>query len=156
MILLVLGYVRLRTERLKKGKVFLERQVAERTFELKQKNEQIVEMERMKTRFFTNVSHEIRTPLSLISGPLDNLLKKEQEDETSRNWLSMIKRNSIRLLQLVNQLLDISKLDAGKMKLVLEEADVVAHLRMLSNEYLSLAESKGVRYVIDVPEGELY
>lgn len=155
MILLVLGYVRLRTERLKKDKLALEAQVAERTSEIRQKNKQILEMEGMKTRFFTNVSHEIRTPLSLITGPLESLMKKDQEDETSYKWLSMIKRNSQRLLQLVNQLLDISKLDAGKMKLVIEEADILAHLRMLSNEYLSLAESKGVSYVIDVPEGTL-
>ena len=152
-----MGYVRLRTEHLKKDKAILETQVAERTTELRQKNEQILEMERMKTRFFTNVSHEIRTPLSLIAGPLDKLMAKADEDEDSYNWLSMIKRNSQRLLQLVNQLLDISKLDAGRMKLVLEESDPITHLRMLSNQFLSLAESKEVRYVIDVPEkGELY
>jgi DNA-binding response OmpR family regulator/nitrogen-specific signal transduction histidine kinase len=132
----------------------LETQVAERTQELLRKNEQIVEMERLKTGFFTNVSHEIRTPLSLISGPLDNLIKQDHPDPKTARWLSMIDRNSERLLQLVNQLLDISKLDSGKMKLVLQESDVLKHLRMLVNGYLSMAEIRRIRYVIDVPEKE--
>ncbi|MEA3462915.1 MAG: two-component regulator propeller domain-containing protein, partial [Bacteroidota bacterium] len=70
MLLLVFGYVRMRTEKLRREKNILETQVRERTAEIRQKNEKIVEMERLKTRFFTDLSHEIRTPLSLISGPL--------------------------------------------------------------------------------------
>ena len=62
LILAVLGYVRFRTEKLKREKLALERVVLDRTMELRKKNEQIVEMEQLKTRFFTNVSHEIRTP----------------------------------------------------------------------------------------------
>ena len=62
-----------------------ERLVALRTEEIRKKNETIVEMEKLKTRFFTDVSHEIRTPLSLISAPLDQLLEKEHPDpDTSR------------------------------------------------------------------------
>ena len=65
MIMLVLWYVRIRTEKLRKDKILLEAQVADRTAEIHEKNEKIIEMERLKTRFFTDVSHEIRTPLSL-------------------------------------------------------------------------------------------
>lgn len=155
MLLLVMGYVRLRTERLRKEKVNLETQVAERTVEITQKNEKIMEMERLKTRFFTDISHEIRTPLSLISGPIDALMDQEHTDPKTESRLSMIKRNSQRLLQLVNQLLDISRLDSGQMKLVLENSDVIRHIRVIANEYISLAEKKHICYILDFPEEEL-
>jgi len=152
---LVYLFIRYRTRRLMREKIKLEGIVSERTAELRRKNEQIVEMEQLKTRFFTNVSHEIRTPLSLISGPLDNLLQKEYPDPKTGNWLDMIKRNSQRLLQLVNQLLDISRLDSGKMKLVLEESDAIKHIRRLAGEYHSLAETRKIKYVMDIPDKEL-
>lgn len=150
--LFVTGMIRLKTARLRREKQKLELEVAKRTRELILKNEQILEMEHMKTRFFTDVSHEIRTPLSLISGPLDRLLEKEGRDPESDGFLWMIKRNSKRLLQLVNQLLDISRLDSGYMKLVLEEGDAIGHLRMLVNEFLSLAETRQITYKIDIPD----
>ncbi len=154
-ILIIIAYVRLRTEKLKKEKLILESKVEERTQQLRRKNEQILEMESLKTRFFTDVSHEIRTPLSLISGPLDSLIDRGDSDPKSVQWLNMIRRNSNRLLQLVNQLLDISRLDSGHMKLVLEESDLVSHLRMLTGEYSSLAESRKVSFLVEVPEGGL-
>ena len=152
MLLLILGYVRFRTEKLKSEKVRLEAIVTERTIELRQKNERIVQMEHLKTRFFTDVSHEIRTPLTLISGPLDGLLKQEHADPQTESRLSMIKRNTKRLMQLVNQLLDVSRLDSGQMKLVMEKSDVMHHIRVLANEYQSLAEKKHVCYIIDIYE----
>jgi len=154
MLLLVIGYVRIRTEKLRKEKIVLEKQVAERTAEIHEKNEKIIEMERLKTRFFTDVSHEIRTPLSLISGPLDLLLDQEHPDPKTESHLGMIKRNSQRLLQLMNQLLDISRLDSGQMKLVLENTDVIRQVRVIANEYHSLAERKHICYIIDLPEEE--
>ena len=153
MLLLILEYVRFRTEKLRNEKVILETQVAERTAEIQRKNEKIVEMEHLKTRFFTDVSHEIRTPLSLISGPLDVLLNQEHTDPKTDERLNMIKRNSQRLLQLVNQLLDISRLDSGQMKLVLENTDVMNQIGVLANEYQSLAEKNHICYILDIQEG---
>lgn len=152
---LIAGIIWWRTARLQKEKLLLEAQVAERTKELRQKKEQILEMEQLKTRFFTDVSHEIRTPLTLIDGPLDNLIRKEYPDEDTPRWLRIIKRNSNRLLHLVNQLLDISRLDAGQMKLVLKQGDLFRHLGALVQEYSSLAESRHIKLISDVPEGEL-
>ena len=153
MLLLVLGFVRFRTEKLRKEKIILETQVAERTAEIQQKNEKIMEMEHLKIRFFTDVSHEIRTPLSLISGPIDLLLNQEHSDPRTHDRLVMIKRNSQRLLQLINQLLDISRLDSGQMKLVLENTDVMHQIGVLANEYHSLAEKKHICYILDIHEG---
>lgn len=152
MLLLVMAYVRFRTEKLRKEKIKLGNLVTERTVEIQEKSEKIVEMERLKTRFFIDVSHEIRTPLSLITGPLEVLMKQEHPDPKTESRLSMIKRNSQRLLQLVNQLLDISRLDSGQMKLVLENSDIVKHIAVLANEYQSLAERNHICYILDIPE----
>ncbi|MCU0456038.1 MAG: response regulator, partial [Bacteroidales bacterium] len=66
-----------------------------------------------------------------------------------------MKRNGQRLMQLVNQLLDISRLDSGKMRIILSETDIFKRLRILAYEFLSLAETKEIRYMVDVPSGEL-
>src|SRR4030042_5512597 len=152
MALLVFLFIRYRTEKLRREKIVLEKEVEKRTLEIRQKKEQITEMEQLKTRFFTDVSHEIRSPLSLITGPLDNLIRQDNPDPVSHKWLTTITRNNTRLRQQVNQVLDISRLDSGHMKLVMEKSDVLDHLRLLVNEFQSLAESRGIRFVIDVPD----
>ncbi len=96
LVFLLSAYIRFRTRRLRREKIILEREVASQTRELKEKNEQVVEMERLRTRFFTDVSHEIRTPLSLIAGPLDQLTQKDYPDPRIQYWLSLVKRNSQR------------------------------------------------------------
>jgi len=149
-LLTVSGYVRWRTASLKKDKEHLEEEVARRTNEIRKKNEQISEITRLKTKLFTDVSHEIRTPLSLISGPLENLLKNNTAGIQEQAWLGTIKRNSQRLLELVNQLLDISRLDSGTMKLVLDQSDIIGYLRMIINEYVSLAEYRNIRFISDI------
>ena len=148
-------FVRIRTRRLMREKMALEEEVKKRTAELRQKNEHILEMERLKTRFFTDVSHEIRTPLTLITGPLDKLTRMDHPDPRTREWLTVILRNSQRLLQLVNQLLDISRLESGEMKLILVNRDLISQLRILVSQYSSMAESKQIRFVVDIPEGEM-
>ena len=153
--LLISGITSFRTLRLRREKLRLEKEVARRTEELREKNAQIIEMQRLKTRFFTDISHEIRTPLSLIAGPLDQLINQEYRDPRIFRWLSLIRRNSLRLITLVNQLLDISRLDAGRMKLVLEKSDVIAHLRLFAGEFFSLAESNEIRYLVDIPDMSL-
>lgn len=155
LILLTTILIRFRTRRLNRERLRLEREVAMQTHELQDKNEQLLEMEAMRTRFFTDVSHEIRTPLSLIVGPLDQLSRQSYPDPRIKYWLSLIMRNSQRLLGMVNQLLDISRLDAGHMKMVLEESDLISHIRMVVLEFQSMADRKDISYIIDIPEKEL-
>jgi signal transduction histidine kinase/DNA-binding NarL/FixJ family response regulator len=133
----------------------LEVKVRERTSELERKNYQIMEMDQMKTRFFSNVSHEFRTPLTLILSPLEGMLMKENLEEKDRDNLEMMYRNAVRLLGLINQLLDLSKIDAGRLKVELIEYDIYKVLRMIARSFTPMAERKKIEYRVEIPDGEL-
>ena len=94
----------------------------------KQKAQQQLEIDESRLAFFTNISHELRTPLTLITGPVETLLRKLQDVDLKEQAL-LIKRNADRLLNLVNQLLDIRKLQAGKLQLKPTENDLIAFAR---------------------------
>jgi signal transduction histidine kinase/DNA-binding response OmpR family regulator/streptogramin lyase len=104
--------------------------------------EKLEEMDHMKSRFFANISHEFRTPLTLILGPAENIVKRISSDPVKE--ADLITRNSKRLLQLVNQLLDLSKLDAGKLELKTSAGNIVSFVRGISLSFESLSESKDI------------
>jgi signal transduction histidine kinase/ligand-binding sensor domain-containing protein/DNA-binding response OmpR family regulator len=115
--------------------------------------EKVRELDQMKTRFFANISHEFRTPLTLITGPVNDLLKLlGQTDKRIFNLLGMMRRNTQRLQQLINELLELSKLETGNMKLEVSEGDLSGYLRSLATSFLSLAEKKRIQYKIDIDE----
>lgn len=151
-IFLIGLYVKIRTSSLTREKIRLESVVKARTAELEEKNLQLAETDRIKTHFFTDISHEIRTPLTLITGPLEIISKEAMLTSRLSEMVEMMKRNAQRLMNLVNQLLDISKLDAGKMKIALIEDDLIKFLRMLVYEFLSMAESKQIKYIAELPD----
>lgn len=101
------------------------------------------EVDDMKLRFFTNVSHELRTPLTLIISPLENLMKSA-DDNQKRVQLSLIHKNAIRLLNMVNQLLDFRKSDVNKHSLNLSYGDIVSFLRNSCDQFLEYAEKKNI------------
>ncbi|MFZ5515262.1 MAG: ATP-binding protein [Candidatus Zhuqueibacterota bacterium] len=105
--------------------------------------QQLLEMDRMKNNFFANISHEFRTPLTLILGPLNQLINKEFDGDPREIYL-MMKRNGKRLLQLINQLLDLSKLEAEEMSLQIKQGNVVNFLRGIVFSFMSLAERKKI------------
>ncbi len=105
--------------------------------------EKLRELNHLKSRFFANISHDFRTPLTLIIGPMQQLMEK-LPDEESQRMLGVMQRNAQRLLQLINQLLDLSKLDAGKMELYLRQGDLVSFLRGVLRSYDALAETKNI------------
>ena len=147
--------VRIRLARLRNETIRLEGLVKQRTIDLEEKNKQILEIDNLKTRFFTEISHEIRTPLSLIVGPTETLIRENDkiDEDRRKKWLEMIRRNGRRLMKLVDQLLDLSRLDAGKVKIILVEADILNCLRILVYEYLSMAERRNIKFTIDIPDG---
>ncbi|MCB9292882.1 MAG: response regulator [Lewinellaceae bacterium] len=101
------------------------------------------ELDAFKARFYTNITHEFRTPLTIILGLSDQLQSKVKA--SFRPGLEKISNQGARLLRLVNQMLDLSKLEAGKLELNLVQADVIAYLRYLTESFTSLAESKDVQ-----------
>ncbi len=100
------------------------------------------ETEKIKSRFFANISHEFRTPLTLILGPAEKIISNTSDDIIKD--ANIIKRNSRRLLQLINQLLDLSKLESGKLKLEATKGNIVSFVKGVALSFESLAESKDI------------
>lgn len=98
-----------------------------------------------KLQFFTDISHEIRTPLTLILSPLSKLISKNTDTSLLQTYNAMHK-NGVRLLQLVNQIMDLRALEFGKKKLYVEETDITSFLRELKNSFNNLAEEKNLAY----------
>ncbi len=143
------------------AKMYLDSRVQERTAEvikqkqeIEKKNIQIMEMDQMKTRFFTNISHEFRTPLTLILGPLEDMLTKKELTEKNRITMERMHRSASRMLALTNQLLDLSKIDSGSMKLELIESDLYRFLMILFNSFTPLAERNNIRFKLQIPGNE--
>ncbi|CAN5910517.1 hypothetical protein BH24BAC1_BH24BAC1_41050 [soil metagenome] len=109
------------------------------------------ETDEMKSRFFANISHEFRTPLSLIRGTVEKLRKKDYAISDRKTDYSAIDRNADRLLQMVHQLLDLSRLEAGKLVLDPRPAEISVLLKVLGGSFASLFESKGITYRYTVP-----
>lgn len=114
------------------------------------------EVDTLKSRFFSNVSHEFRTPLALIQGTVQKLAGKEQPGDKRLPAYGLIHRSSERLLQLVNQLLDLSRLEAGKLTLQPEPGEVTSFLTLLASSFASLFENKGIRYRYQLPPEPLW
>ena len=133
--------VKWRSHKLVKEKQRLEHTIKERTKEIQEKNKQLKdqsdklkEMDSVKSRFFANISHEFRTPLTLIMGPMEQMLSDSQ-DKKQQKRLSMMLRNSQRLLTLINQLLDLSRFDSGKMKLQTACQDIVPFIKGIVSSF---------------------
>ncbi|KAB8334241.1 response regulator [Scytonema tolypothrichoides VB-61278] len=113
--------------------------------------EMLAELDRAKTTFFSNVSHEFRTPLTLMLGPLEDALYDPQFPPNQRERITVAHRNSLRLLKLVNTLLDFSRIEAGRMQAVYEPTDLAALTTDLASVFRSAIEKAGLQLVVDCP-----
>jgi signal transduction histidine kinase/DNA-binding response OmpR family regulator len=104
---------------------------------------QMQEMDRLKSKFFANISHEFRTPLTLILGPLQKFIENCRSDEDKKQY-SLMQRNALRLQKLINQLLDLSRLEAGKLTLAARETDIIQLTRMIAAAFESLAKGRDI------------
>lgn len=102
----------------------------------------LAELDGLKTQFFTSISHEFRTPLTLILGPLADLRQRLPAEAA----LGLMERNGQRLLNLINQLLDLSKMEAGQLRIKTEPGDLAAFLRTLASSFSALADSRQIRF----------
>jgi PAS domain S-box-containing protein len=117
--------------------------------EERQRAETLAELDRAKTAFFSNISHEFRTPLTLMLGPLQDALADEATPAPMRQRLELAHRNSLRLLKLVNSLLDFSRIEAGRVQASFEPTDLAAFTRDLASNFRSAIERAGLRYQVD-------
>ncbi len=154
--------IKWRSHRLRQQNEALERLIGVRTSEvqhqanqLKIQAEKLLELDKAKSTFFANISHEFRTPLTLIKGPVEQL-EKNLDEKLSLETIRMIRRNANRLLQMVNQLLDLSKIDEGKLQLAPTEGDIYQCLRAAASSFNSHAAQRRMDYRVEIPTRVLW
>jgi signal transduction histidine kinase/DNA-binding response OmpR family regulator len=121
----------------------LEKKVGERTVELKNAQDKLSEIIQLQNRFFTNISHEFRTPLTLILGPSKQILEQTKNDKIKEE-IKLIYRNANKLNILANQLLDISRIEAGRMKFRTTKLNIVPIIKRIIYTFQSFAERKRI------------
>ncbi|WP_431209952.1 ATP-binding protein [Puia sp. P3] len=121
----------------------------------KQEALRVQELDKLKLKFLTNLSHEFRTPISLIMGPVDQLLSG-QKDGNSNDKLQLIRRNSRRLLNLVNQLLDFRKMEEHELKLQVSAGEFVGFFREICQSFGDLSERKSIRLKVETTIDRLF
>jgi len=108
----------------------------------------IQELDKLKTKFFTNISHEFRTPLTLILAPIEKMFKSNPSEEEARQYMTL-QKNAKRLLQLVNQLLDIKNIEKGGLVFNPNEGDIVAFVRETVEAFADLSENKHINLTFE-------
>jgi PAS domain S-box-containing protein len=118
--------------------------------EEKRRAEALAELDRAKTAFFSNVSHEFRTPLTLMLGPVEDLLAKSHTDlsPAAAGQLEVVSRNGLRLLRLVNTLLDFSRIEAGRVRATFQPTDLGTFTADLASVFRAACERAGLRLVV--------
>ncbi|NTV10929.1 MAG: hybrid sensor histidine kinase/response regulator, partial [Zoogloea sp.] len=124
-----------------------------RAYELERaRAEALAEIDKAKTAFFSNVSHEFRTPLTLMLGPLEETITTSASlDETDRQRLELAHRNAMRLLKLVNSLLDFSRIEAGRVQVSYRPIDLATFTAEMAAMFSSAVESAGLQFIVDCP-----
>ncbi|OBK23244.1 histidine kinase [Mycobacterium asiaticum] len=131
--------------------------ISARSYQAQQRRaEELAELDRAKTTFFSNISHEFRTPLTLILGPIDDLRGRlDGVDDTdavrARDELELVHRNALRLAKLVNTLLDFSRIEAGRMRARFEPVDLAVVTAELASVFRSAIEQAGLTFTVDCP-----
>ncbi|MGV3660290.1 MAG: ATP-binding protein [Prosthecobacter sp.] len=119
----------------------------------RERAEKLAELDRAKTTFFSNVSHEFRTPLTLLLSPLEEIVSKPPGEvtEESRELATVAHRNALRLLRLVNALLDFSRTEAGRAQAHFQATDLARYTAELASSFDSAMEKAGLRFIVDCP-----
>lgn len=163
-VFLVLGIFKWRTRTLKLRQIELEHQVRERTAQIEkdrkligeqyeqldQQAKELRQLDQLKSRFFANVSHELRTPLTLILGPLSTILKRNTANSKDFPLLKLMQQNGQNLLKLVNEILDLSKLEASTLALNEESVAVYPFVHQLVSQFESHAKHQGIQLVFEL------
>ncbi len=117
----------------------------------RERAEALAEIDRAKTVFFSNISHEFRTPLTLMLGPVEDVLARDRLPDADRRAIEIVHRNAVRLLKLVNTLLDFSRLEAGRIRASYVPVDLAACTAELAGVFRAAIERAGLRLAVDAP-----
>jgi PAS domain S-box-containing protein len=118
----------------------------------RQRAEALAELDRAKTAFFSNVSHELRTPLTLILGPIEDLLSRGETITACASEIELVHRNVLRLLKLVNTLLDFSRIEAGRTQAIYGPTELGPATAEIASVFRSVIEKAGLRYEVNCPD----
>jgi PAS domain S-box-containing protein len=123
--------------------------------EERKRAEALAEIDRAKTTFFSNISHEFRTPLTLMLEPIADVAGDPAVPAKSRMRLELAHRNSLRLLRLVNSLLDFSRIEAGRARAAFVPTDLAERTRYIASTFESAIDRAGLKYSVDCDSGPL-
>ena len=132
------------------------KKLEEQNDEIQLMAEKLHESDQMKLKFFTNISHEFRTPLTLIMGPTEKLLSRKNFDDIPvvKQELELMHRNQHRLFKLINQLLEVRRVETGNLKLTVAEDDIAQYLRNIYQIFIPYAEKKVIdfQFMVNRPQ----
>lgn len=144
----ILYYYLLENKKINKKLALQKEEIAAQRNQLIELMAKVKEANDAKFNFFTNISHELRTPLTLIMGPLEDAMSSPKLHFTIKNNLDFIQRNSMRLLRLINQLMDFRKLEEGKMKLQASENNIAGFVSDIAISFKGIAQKKSITYKV--------
>lgn len=125
---------------------YAKRQIEARRLILRNKQQE--EINEARIQFFMNLSHEIRTPMTLILAPIEKLLRMDKDEECKRNY-NLIKQNANRILRLINQMMDVRKIEQGKYQLDYHRVDIVALMQNGFDVFTNQAENRNIKYTFE-------
>ena len=137
------------------GQLIKNLELQKETLYERKETEKLQEMDKLKTNFFTNISHEFRTPLTLILGPAKQILEKTEEKKI-KNEAELIIKSAKKLNLLANQLLDLSRIEAGQMKLKVVWKNLIPLIKEVVSSFQPFAESKNISLKLDQTAEELF
>ena len=117
---------------------------------LEESNQKLVELDKVKSGLFANISHELRTPLTLLLAPLERLMHQEGLDADTRELLATMHANGMRLLKLINDLLDLVRLESGRMEIKNDPLDLGEFIKGLASAVRQVAEDKRIQFATEV------
>jgi signal transduction histidine kinase/DNA-binding response OmpR family regulator len=131
-------------------------QLEQQTIRLQEQSQKLAELDKVKSRFFANISHEFRTPLTLIMGSLEQILDNGWPGDTRGNKkLTLMLRNSQRLLRLIDQLLELSKLESGRVQLMTRPIDIVAYVKGTVSSFEPVASKNELELTVTAQQKKL-
>ncbi|MBN2893700.1 MAG: tetratricopeptide repeat protein [Bacteroidales bacterium] len=136
-------------------------EIEEKQHEIEQQNiklgeqaKELQELDGLKSRFFANISHEFRTPLSLIIGQVEKMLSMNNDGKTQQQ-LNLILRNAKKLLELINQLIDLSRIDKGAIKIKMSYGNITNEIRFITELFSSYAQEQNIELIFIAEEKEI-